>query len=135
MVTFTITVLNQGSVNASGIELVDTIPNGLTLNDTDWTQSGAVATYTFGSIGAGASGSVDITFMVNGSVTGTITNIAEISNDNGNDGDSSPDTNMNNDCYAVDNSTTGIASGSTSCTPSSDEDDHDHAEITLSNPA
>lgn len=39
-VIFTITVYNQGTVTAQNIELTDYIPNGLTLNDGDWTNNG-----------------------------------------------------------------------------------------------
>ena len=42
-VTFTITVFNQGTLTASGIQLVDYIPTGLTLNDPSWTLSGSMA--------------------------------------------------------------------------------------------
>ena len=42
-VTFTIRVLNQGNVAAADITVVDYIPVGLTLNDSDWTLDGSTA--------------------------------------------------------------------------------------------
>jgi len=36
-------VFNQGTVDASNIEITDYIPTGLTLNDSNWTQSGSLA--------------------------------------------------------------------------------------------
>jgi len=37
-VTFTIEVTNEGTVTANTFDIVDHLPNGLTLNDTDWTD-------------------------------------------------------------------------------------------------
>lgn len=46
-VTFTITVFNQGEVPAYNVDVIDYIPNGLTLNDSDWTNNGdGTASYT-----------------------------------------------------------------------------------------
>jgi gliding motility-associated-like protein/uncharacterized repeat protein (TIGR01451 family) len=138
-VTFTITVVNQGMVNADNIELTDYIPTGLTLNDTDWAQVGsnAVLTLTVGNELPGAglayteTVSVDITFTVNSPLAANldIVNWAEISNatDNlGNDQDdvdSTPDDMVDNDTYLQDNDIdgNGLAGG--------DEDDHDQAVI------
>ncbi len=52
-VTFTITVFNQGNVDANNIEITDYIPNGLMLSDTNWTQSGSIAKRTIAKILAG----------------------------------------------------------------------------------
>ena len=38
-VTFTLTVTNQGNVDATDIELIDHIPQGITLNDPNWTNN------------------------------------------------------------------------------------------------
>ncbi|MBK8635595.1 MAG: DUF11 domain-containing protein [Saprospiraceae bacterium] len=37
-VTYTLTVINQGDVDATNIAITDFIPTGLTLNDPDWTM-------------------------------------------------------------------------------------------------
>ena len=39
-VTFTITVFNQGTADATDIVVTDYLPTGLTLDDTDWTDNG-----------------------------------------------------------------------------------------------
>jgi uncharacterized repeat protein (TIGR01451 family) len=128
-VTFTITVYNQGDVDANSIIITDYIPTGLDLNDTDWTDNGSTAEYTFGSLVAGASGTVDITFTADGTL-GTIRNWAEISSDDGDDIDSTPDAINFNQTQETDDldddnviDEAGNAGG--------DEDDHDPAEITV----
>nr|MBP7821444.1 gliding motility-associated C-terminal domain-containing protein [Saprospiraceae bacterium] len=121
-VTFTITVFNQGTVTASNIQVSDFVPAGLTLNDADWTLSGSRATATLaGDIAAGGSRSIDITFTVNANATSSIKNIAEITGDNGDDVDSTPDTNPDNDTRVndvIDNS-------------GGDEDDNDEEVINI----
>jgi hypothetical protein len=65
----------------------------LILDDTDWTLSGTDAVYnTIMSLAAAATGSVDITLRVDGSLTGTLTNWSEIFADDGDDKDSTADT-------------------------------------------
>lgn len=46
-VTFTIEVTNQGTLPATDIEITDYVPAGLILNDSDWTDNGATATYDY----------------------------------------------------------------------------------------
>lgn len=80
-VVFMFTVTNQGNVAASGIQLRDYLPLGLTLNDPNWTVNGSVATYnpSLPTLAAGASANVNITFNISPSFTGSaITNFAEI---------------------------------------------------------
>jgi len=128
-VTFTITVYNQGTVDASNVELIDHIPAGLTLNDAGWTAgAGNTATTTIaGPIAAGSSASVNITVTVATSAPGDLTNFAEITSaqdPNGNtptDVDSTGDTDPNNDTI-VDNE---INNGG------GDEDDSDIAVIAV----
>ncbi|WP_157585430.1 SdrD B-like domain-containing protein, partial [Runella zeae] len=80
-VKFTITIYNQGNVDATAIQVSDYIPTGLTLNDANWSVSGGIATLNtpIGSLAAGASTTRDITFTVNAGFTGTAINKAEIS--------------------------------------------------------
>ncbi len=139
-VTFEICVTNQGTVDAYTVELVDNIPAGLILNDTDWTLGANPSLAYFINIPGpiAANGGVvceQITFDIDASFTGTsIQNLAEISsadddtdpnNDPPTDIDSDPDDDPNNDGPIEDddiNNTNG------------DEDDHDPAEIMLITP-
>lgn len=71
-VTFQIELINQGTLPASKIMMVDYVPNGLTLNDPKRTyetaNKQALLTYTSVLL-PGQSGIVTITFVVNGSTT------------------------------------------------------------------
>ena len=125
LVRFTLTVFNQGNVPASNIELTDSIPAGLTFDgaqNPNWSMlGGQVVTTISGPIPAGASSSVDVIFTVgDGVAIGTLRNIAEISNDDGEDADSTPDNDSSNDIIGGDNVTDNS---------NSDEDDHDYADI------
>ena len=131
-VIFTITVINQGMVNASNIEVTDYIPVGMFLSPNDnngWigALSGPV-TNTISSIPVGSSMDLQIVLRVDQSFMGSeLINWAEISNDDGNDFDSTPDaiqfngpgeTNDLDDDGVIDNI-------------NGDEDDHDPALITV----
>ena len=127
-VSFTITVYNQGDITAQNIQIADYIPNGLTLADAAWAQSGGIATTTIpGPIAPNGNETVSINFTTTANTAGTITNFAEIASaedDNGMDGDdvdSTPDSNAGNDGTANDNATT----------DPNDEDDHDPASVTV----
>jgi len=132
-VTFTITVYNQGEVDASNIELTDYIPTGLILNDAAWTQVGGNATYTIsGPLAAMSAVSIDITFTIDPAFAGqSIQNNAEISqalDAQGNvvtDVDSTPDNDAANDGNAVDNEINNTGN---------DEDDADFAVLTVTLP-
>ena len=81
-VSYIITVFNQGTVDASNIQISDYIPNGLTLIDGNWTESGGTATLVapIASLAAGASTQVTIDFTIDTDYTGTsLRNWAEIS--------------------------------------------------------
>ncbi len=81
-VTFTITVTNEGDVAAANVEVVDSLPSSMTLNDSDWMLSGSDAVTTIdGPIAAGESASVDITVTIVSA--GTLENTAGL-------GDSEP---------------------------------------------
>ena len=131
-VSFTITVYNQGSLDATDIAVVDYIPTGLILNDANWTETGGVASLNtpIASLAAGASTSVDISFTIDPDfMAGTIRNYAEISGaDNAldqEDEDSMPDYIPDNDNEADDPEIDedGLNGG--------DEDDHDPEEIVV----
>ena len=128
-VTFTITVKNQGTVPSGNITITDYIPVGLTLSDPDWSEVGNKATFDMTSIEEGQISTVDITFSVDEDAPAEITNWAEISSDNGDDIDSNPDSNKENDCYhpSMNDSLDGegVANAEWIC----DEDDHDPETI------
>ena len=141
-VTFDIEVTNQGSLDASNIEITDYIPAGLILADGNWTQSGTLATRTIASLGQGASTTVSITFTVDANYQGgDIVNFAEVSDAdnalNQPDVDSTPDQDNTNDAGGQPNSPADDAvNGDGTGTPgdgnaATDEDDHDPALITV----
>ena len=73
--TFTITVYNQGTLEATSIEITDYVPSGMTNVDVDWLGD----TFIIDSLAAGASTTVDIDLAIDPSFTGmVITNNAEI---------------------------------------------------------
>ncbi len=65
-ITFDLTVLNQGTLDATNVVLSDYFPAELILNDANWTAVGNVATLTtpIGTIPAGMSSVVSITFTL-----------------------------------------------------------------------
>lgn len=137
LVTFQIEVINQWDIPAHGVKVVDYIPLWLTLQDPDWlfdtSANQAIMSYA-SLLNPGESALLDITFLVNGSVTWTVVNRSEILADDENDIDSTPDRDNTNDCYWGDNVITwnGNALPNTpNCTSSTDEDDHDPAQITV----
>ena len=99
----------------------------MTGNAGDWN---ADSTYVIPSIAAGTTASVNIRLVVDAGFMGTaITNYAEISNDSGDDSDSTPDaTQGNGDGEGVNNVNDEIAEDGTA---GGDEDDHDQAAITV----
>ncbi len=126
--SFNIEVINQGNISAFNIELIDYIPEGLLLNDGDWTDNGdGTAEYTsgIGFLEDSTSTVVSIDFIVSEDFMGfTLTNYAEIlaadDDDNPNneapvDADSTPD-NINDDVVGGDNEVNNAGN---------DEDDHD----------
>ncbi len=127
-VTFTITVTNQGTITANTFTITDFLPTGTTLNDTDWTNNAdGTATYTHtGALNPGDSEPIDITLTVN--TAGDLVNWAEISNDDGDDIDSQPDTNQTNDNQPND---VANATNNAQDNAGGDEDDHDLAGVTV----
>ena len=98
-VTFDILLINQGTLDATDIELTDYIPDGLILADPAWEQQLDIATIItlVDTLQAGDSTVLSITFVIDPDFTGGgITNVVEISGANGGvDIDSTPD--QNND--------------------------------------
>ena len=94
-VTFTISVINEGDIDANNIVVTESTDAALlfqgmtpTANVTD----NGNETFTIGSIAAGATQSFDVIYQIDPSFTGmTLTNLALITSDDGDDIDSDPD--------------------------------------------
>ncbi len=141
-VTFRITVTNQGTVDADDIEIVNYLPEGLTLTDPDWTNNGdGTARITLpDTVAAGETTTVDITFRVDSDAPPAIDNFAEIADVNPvdvngasilmpngaalPDVDSTPDS-SNADRFDTDDDTAGDGRAGT------DEDDHDRVQLRI----
>lgn len=136
LVTFTITLFNQGNKDARNIQITDYIPEGLEVVDQNWIISSNKATRIITeTLAPNASKSLTLQMRIKSDFRGKeIINLAEISKDNAAeyglvDKDSTPDQNKDNDCFLRDNlhiiNGNGKAGSSTNCTPATDEDDHD----------
>ena len=137
-VTFQIRVFNQWDVDSWSIEITDYIPEGLKLDDTQWTESadrvtpGVINRYAKRNIWntkPWESTVVSITFKIDTNLSTTLYNYAEISKDTWNDCDSIPDAINGN--QAGEKDSTGLIDNSigSKCEPGWDEDDHDVESI------
>ena len=113
LVTYQLTVSNQGNVAAYNIGVSDFIPNGMILQDNNWTASGDTVRFNtpIPLLAAGESQTIEITLQVDPLFTSTaidnqFINYAEISsadddtdpnNDPPTDEDSTPDEDMENE--------------------------------------
>ncbi|WP_188771078.1 Ig-like domain-containing protein, partial [Emticicia aquatilis] len=143
-VTFTISVINQGTVTATNVQVTDYIPTGLTLSDATWTAISGKATLNavIPTIAPGATVTRDITFKIDANYEGaSVVNRAEISaatNARGLlDKDSTPDAVLGNDKGGqvsspaddyVDGNGTGVVGDGVAAT---DEDDEDPALLNI----
>jgi uncharacterized repeat protein (TIGR01451 family) len=137
-VVFEITVFNQGTLEATNVQVTDYIPTDMIFNqgdNPDFTASGANAVATIPSLAAGASTTLEITLQIDPAFTGTsITNNAEITAATGGaDEDSSPG---NNSMSAAETGTDNDIDDEAPGTPGTadnplDEDDFDPAEVSV----
>ena len=128
-VTFTITVINQGTLDAGTFEVTDFLPPGFVLNDPAWTDNGdGTAVFTGGALTAGDSVDIDITMAAATPSAGQVVNWAEISSDDGNDIDSTPDTDPADDNQPA---APGDPTDDVTDNTAGDEDDHDPAPVTV----
>ncbi len=135
-VTFTVKVFNQGDFPAYEVDIIDYLPNYLTLNDSDWTiVNDSVATYTFaGTIPVGDSVAVDITTTVDLNYQDSLLiNFGEVQDATDRPGgatkpdrDSAPNDTATDDSGGVFETMT---DNNIDATPPIDEDDHDPAGI------
>ncbi len=102
-ITYTVTVTNDGPNTATGVEVTDQLPPGLTFVSATPSQGSynpGTGVWTVGTLNAGASATLVIQAVV--SSLGTITNIAEVTASNELDPDSTPNNNdPNEDDYAA----------------------------------
>ena len=129
-VTFTIEICNQGNVPAYNVQVVDYIPAGMTLNDSDWTPGG-LPTEAFITlpdiIDINTCEQVDITLQIDPSFAGdTLTNFSEISHQEYDDGTFAPDIDSDTD---DDPGNDGPVTDQETMNASGDQDDHDPAGI------
>ena len=140
-VKFSITVINQGNYVAKNIEVTDYLLDGLELDDAGWTNAGAgkvVKTLTQ-EIAPGQSVAITLQTKISANFTGNkIRNLAEISKDNSadyntTDVDSTPDSDVNNDCFRAGHLVTGNGklAQAQGCSDATDEDDHDGVDFTV----
>ena len=140
-VKFSITVINQGNYVAKNIEVTDYLLDGLELDDAGWTNAGAgkvVKTLTQ-EIAPGQSVAITLQAKISANFTGNkIRNLAEISKDNSadyntTDKDSTPDSDVNNDCFRAGHLVTGNGklAQAQGCSDATDEDDHDGVDFTV----
>jgi uncharacterized repeat protein (TIGR01451 family) len=88
--TFSISVVNQGPDDATGVVVTDTLPDGLTYvsDNAGGAYDGATGIWTIGDLAVGASVAMD--FVVTVDDTGIFTNVAEVTAANETDIDSVP---------------------------------------------
>ena len=88
--TFTISVVNQGPDDATGVEVTDTLPAGLTYvsDNAGGAYDAATGVWTIGNLAVGDSVAMD--FIVTVDEPGSFTNVAEVTAANEEDSDSTP---------------------------------------------
>ncbi|MEE9439836.1 MAG: SdrD B-like domain-containing protein, partial [Saprospiraceae bacterium] len=139
-VEFMIEIYNQGSSAITSIDVVDYIPDGMTLNDNSWTLNDNIASKTIvleNPIYKGQSVKTYITLQVDQDVDPrTFVNYAEIDGATGTDNneiayrdiDSTPDSENGNDNGGVVDTNT---DDTVTSDKSIDEDDHDPAKVVM----
>ena len=132
--TFTITVTNQGTATANTFTVTDHLPAGFVLNDGNWNDNADGTAYrTAGPLAPGESIDLPITVTADSAADGAHVNWAEISADDGDDVDSSPNLDVGDDNQpaAPGDPTDDVIDNSVDAAGDPDEDDHDPAGITV----
>ncbi|MEL6923059.1 MAG: gliding motility-associated C-terminal domain-containing protein, partial [Bacteroidota bacterium] len=132
-VRFTITVANQGSLDAHDFTVVDLIPNGMSFVSADngAVEFGGVVTWIIPDLEPGETIDLTVTLRADNTLLGSFRNWAEISDDSSEDygltdDDSTPDADPNDDANDHDDITLDDAAG--------DEDDSDFETIIAIDP-
>ncbi|MBK9016578.1 MAG: DUF11 domain-containing protein [Saprospiraceae bacterium] len=153
LVTFTVTVFNQGQLTATNMLVIDYLPANMTFNaaqNPGWVNFGAGPTLFISSLAPGASYSKNLKLQVSLSApNGILNNYAEISAaDDADPNTADPPTDVDSEPNAfqlddpgglpgspADNIITGDGSGAPgSNNPLTDEDDHDGAAVLVNTP-
>jgi len=96
-VTFTITLTNDGPSTATNVAVEDILPAGLDYLSSipsPGSYDDGSGIWTVGTLGVGASATLEITAEANGTVMGAIENIAQVNASDQQDPDSTPDNNV-----------------------------------------
>lgn len=95
-ITYTLTVTNGGDASATGVEVTDDLPSGVSFESASsgCTEAGGLVTCAVGDLAAGASADVEITVSVDEETCGSIANTAEVSA--GNEGGGATGNNASN---------------------------------------
>ncbi len=136
-VTFDVTVINQGDLPAADVEVTEYLPTGLTYDSlvtpatsddgNAVTFGGTAPDVTISAIAVDDQVTYQVLATVDVGATGILTNWAEISVDDGDDADSTPDTTNGTTTESPVDDEVDNAGG--------DEDDHDGASVTVTTPA
>ncbi|NNE25220.1 MAG: DUF11 domain-containing protein, partial [Saprospiraceae bacterium] len=136
-ITYDIEIFNQGNIPAYRIEVVDYVPDGLTLNDPNWTfdmmTGNAFYDIEIPFLEDSTSTSISITFTIDDDYNQpSVTNFAEISFA---DNDTDPDNEVMDEADSVPDDENDDTVGGDDVTDNSngDEDDHDPEEINVDN--
>ena len=88
VITYTLTLSNAGPANATGVEVKDLLPAGLTFQNSNGNYNGNTGIWTVGTVNAGAT--VQLVISAKVTTVGTWFNKAEVSKADQPDSDSSP---------------------------------------------
>ena len=96
-ITYNLTVTNEGDATATGVEVTDDLPSGVSFESASsgCSETGGMVTCVIGDLAAGASTDVEITVSVHEETCGSIANTAEVAA--GNEGSGSAGNNTSNE--------------------------------------
>ncbi len=95
--SYTVTVLNDGPSNASGVSVTDLLPAGLTINSVSPSQgnyNALTGIWSIGTINDDSAVAISFNVTINDGVTGTMINTAQVHTANQEDIDSTPGNNV-----------------------------------------
>ncbi|MCP3952830.1 MAG: DUF11 domain-containing protein, partial [Desulfobacterales bacterium] len=95
LVTYTITVTNNGPAAASGVTVKDQLPGGLSFVAANGSYNSGTGIWTIGNMANGQSKTLTLTALVT-NISGSITNFAQVQTSSPSDPDSTPGNDTNN---------------------------------------